>query len=80
MNDNGQNDRRGCNHWPGQMRCGVCGMDLATVLASYARKCEAAKTLGLPLSAVRDGESVPEGWELDSDTAYFMPPNIILLY
>jgi hypothetical protein len=46
---------------------------------SLFRRSEAARNAGgIPMFDVVNGKSVPEGWERDSCTLYYLPPNVIL--
>lgn len=47
-------------------------------ISDHFRKCEIAISIGLPLYAAVDGKPIPEGWKLDYETLYYLPPNVKL--
>lgn len=49
------------------------------IISDSLRRCKAAKAIGLPLYKAMDGEPIPDGWELDYETLYYLPPNVKLL-
>ena len=55
--------------------------DVQDMLDSMFRRCEAARSAGgIALQDVVDEKAtVPEGWELDPTTNYFIPGNVKLI-
>lgn len=49
-------------------------------LAAYFRRCQHAQDIGgISLRDAVQGTDVPEGWVLDQETYYYLPPNVVLL-
>lgn len=55
-------------------------IDTERAIASLFRKCEAARTVGgISARDALEGKPVPDGWRLDYQTQYYLPPNVVLL-
>ena len=58
----------------------ITTQQIEDVLASFFRRCEAAKSAGgIAHRDFVDGTDVPDGWVLDFETYYWLPPNVHLL-
>lgn len=50
------------------------------VLDRVTRRCQAAIAAGgIPHEEAEDGRPVPDGWHLDPQIAYWLPPGVSLL-
>lgn len=53
--------------------------DIEQVLDRFFRRSEAAKAAGgISHKDVVEGTPVPDGWQLDYELAYWLPPNVRL--
>lgn len=49
------------------------------VLGQHFRRCDAARAIGVSMQAAVEGAEIPDGWTLDPETEYFLPPNVVLI-